>query len=181
MLVLLSFSMNILFVLFAGWASLRHFKRSEREPLGARLLTLATVAGTALNGWLALRHPWPGDLEAAIALLLTLAAFAVFFAAVRASRDGGLSLAFSDATPVAVVGHGIYSVVRHPFYSSYILYWLSWLPLSSFDPLSCLIAVGMISSYVVAARKEERLLSGRLGPSYGALVDRTWRFVPGVY
>lgn len=181
MLVLVSFSLNLLFVLLVAWASLRHFRRSEREPLGARLLTLATAAGTAFNGWLALRHPRPSDLEAAIALLLTLAAFAVFVAAVKASRDGGFALAFSDATPGAVVDHGIYAVMRHPFYASYILYWLSWLPLSSLDPLSCLVAGGMIAAYSVAAHREERLLLQRLGERYAALMGRSWRFMPGVY
>lgn len=181
MLFLISIILNILFLLVGAWASVRHFHRKEREPTGASLLTLATVLGTAFNAWLTLRHPRPTDFEAVIAIALSLAALGVFWAAIRATRLGGLSLAFSERTPSTIVDAGIYRVVRHPFYSSYILYWLSWLPLSSFDPMSCVVAVGMIAAYTLAARKEEQLLSARIGQPYSALMQRTWRFVPGVH
>jgi len=181
MLFTIAIALDAVFLALGAWASLKHFARNEREPRGASLLTAATVLGTALNAWLALRHPKPTDLEAALSIILVLAALAVFAAAIRATRLGGLSLAFSDATPGAVIESGIYGVIRHPFYTSYILYWLNWLPLSSFDPLSCVVAVAMIAAYTVAARKEERLLTARLGSPYTGLMQRTWRFLPGVH
>ncbi|MBX9863445.1 MAG: isoprenylcysteine carboxylmethyltransferase family protein [Hyphomicrobium sp.] len=181
MLFTLAIALNGLFLALGAWASLRHFARTEREPRGASLLTAATVLGTALNVWLALRHPDPTPLEIAVSIALMLVALAVFAAAIRATRLGGLSLAFSDATPGAVVETGIYGVIRHPFYTSYILYWLNWLPLSAFDPLSCGVAVAMIAAYTAAARKEERLLTSRLGSPYAGLMQRTWRFLPGVH
>lgn len=181
MLFTLGIALNALFLGFGAWASLNHFARNEREPRGASLLTIATVLGTAFNAWLALRHSLPTDIEVALSMILVLAALAVFAAAVRATRLGGLSLAFSNLTPSAVIESGIYGVIRHPFYASYILYWLNWLPLSSFDPLSCVVAVAMIAAYTVAARKEERLLTSRLGTPYSGLMQRTWRFLPGVH
>jgi protein-S-isoprenylcysteine O-methyltransferase Ste14 len=181
MIFTIAIALNGFFLALGAWASLKHFARTEREPRGASLLTAATVLGTALNVWLAFRHAKPTDIEAALAIVVMVVALAIFAAAIRATRLGGLSLAFSDATPGAVVESGIYGVIRHPFYASYILYWLNWLPLSSFDPLSCLVAVAMIAAYTVAARKEERLLTSRLGSSYAGLMQRTWRFLPGVH
>lgn len=181
MLVSIALVLNILFLAAGAWASARHFARKEREPTGATLLTIATVSGTGLNVWHAIWHPNTVGLDADLAIGISLIAFIVFFAAIRATRDGGLSLAFSDRTPDLVIDRGIYRVIRHPFYASYILYWVSWLPLTSLDPVACLIAAIMIVAYTLAALKEERLLSARFGPRYSALERRTWRFIPGIY
>jgi protein-S-isoprenylcysteine O-methyltransferase Ste14 len=181
MLFSIAVALNGLFLTLCAWASFKHFSRNECEPRGASLLTIATVVGTAFNLWLTFRHSLPTELEAALAIVLVLAAITIFVAAIRATRLGGLSLAFSDRTPGAVIDRGIYGVIRHPFYTSYILYWLNWLPLSSFDALSCAVAVAMISAYTIAAWKEEQLLTARLGSPYSGLMQRTWRFVPGVY
>lgn len=177
----LDLALNLIFLAAGAWASARHFARDEREPAGATLLTLATVVGTALNVWHTLRHPNTVRLDADLAIGISLAAFVVFFAAIRATRRRGLSLAFSDRTPGAVIHGGIYRVIRHPFYASYILYWLSWLPLTSLDPVACVMAAIMIVAYKLAAEKEERLLTARLGQPYSALARRTWRFMPGVH
>ncbi len=181
MLVVFCLVINVLFLGAGAWASARHFARTEREPRGATVLTIATIAGTGLNLWHAIAHRDVAGLDADLAIAISLAAFILFFAAVYATRHGGLSLAFSDRTPDAVVDRGIYRVIRHPFYASYILYWLSWLPLTSFDPIALLVAAFMIAAYKLAAGKEERLLTARLGRNYSALAQRTWRFLPGVY
>lgn len=173
--------LNVLFVLTIAWASYGHFSRDEREPMGAKALALATAAGTLANVGLAYVDPRPGPLASAAAIVLSAVAFAVFFAAVHATRKGGLSLAFSERTPSAVIDSGIYGIVRHPFYTSYCLYWLSWVPLTNAAPLSVLIGGAMGAAYIVAARKEERLLTARLGQAYAALMRRTWRLVPGLH
>ena len=178
----LGLALNFVFLGAGAWASARHFTRSEREPTGATLLTIATVVGTALNVWHTLHHPdAAAGLDADVAIAISLAAFVLFFAAIHATRHQGLSLAFSDRTPGSVINGGIYNVIRHPFYASYILYWLSWLPLTSLDPVACALAALMIGAYTIAAGKEERLLVARLGPSYSTLMRRTWRFVPGIH
>lgn len=181
MLVAIGLVVNMLFLGAGAWASARHFARDEPEPHGATLLTIATIAGTGLNLWHAIAHRYDVGLDADLAIIFSLAAFVLFFAAVRATRHGGLSLAFSDRTPDVLVDRGIYRVIRHPFYASYILYWLSWLPLTSFDPIAFVMAGIMIAAYKFAARKEEHLLTARHGQSYETFAQRTWRFLPGVY
>lgn len=177
----LALCLKLLFVAVITWASYRHFARSEREPGGATALALATGVGTAVNVWLALAEPRPGPSGALIALSLTGLALVVFFAAVHATRNGGLFLAFSERTPPAIVDRGIYGIVRHPFYASYCLYWLAWVPLTAAHPVSIIIGAVMIAGYVAAVRKEERLLMLQQGTAYEALMRRTWRLLPGVY
>jgi protein-S-isoprenylcysteine O-methyltransferase Ste14 len=172
---------NLAFVAVITWASYRHFSREASEPRGAVLLSLATAAGTLLDVWLALGEPRAGLVASAASLVVTATAFAIFFAALGASRDGGLSLAFSDRTPDAVVDRGIYGVIRHPFYASYCLYWMSWAILANGHPLSIAICVAMVLAYVAAVRSEERLLAERLGQPYRLLMQRSWRLAPWIY
>lgn len=177
----LALILKLLFVALVTWASYRHFARSGREPAGATALALATGLGTGANVWFALEEPRAGVSSSLIAASLVILATAVFIAAVHATRNGGLSLAFSDRTPPAVIESGIYGVIRHPFYASYCLYWLAWVPLTAAHPVSIGIAVAMIAGYVAAVRKEERLLTKRLGDAYSSLMRRTWRLLPGIY
>lgn len=177
----LALTLNVAFFLAMVWSSYRHFQRVGREPTGASLLSMATVGGTVLNTWLALSLPTANTMALLIAVVLSATALMVFFAAIRETRAAAFSLAFSDTTPTAVVSSGVYGIVRHPFYSAYILYWLSWVALSGFHPAAALFCIGMIVAYVFAARKEERLLTTRLGDDYAKLIARTWRFIPGVH
>jgi len=179
--VVIGLVINFLFLGAGAWASARHFARGEHEPRGATLLTLATIAGTGLNLWRATAHKDDVGLDPDVAIAISIAAFLLFFAAVLATRHRGLSLAFSDRTPDVIVDRGIYRFIQHPFYASYILFWLSWLPLTSFDPVACVVAGIMIAAYKFAAGKEERLLAKRLGRRYSAFAEKTWRFLPGVY
>lgn len=173
--------LNLVFIATALWASYRHFDRDEAQPAGARALTLATGIGTVANIWFAYHSPRDADWANFAALTLAVLAFAVFLAALHATWKGGLSLAFSESTPPAVIDGGIYGVIRHPFYCAYCLYWLSWVPLTSLHPGAILVAGAMIASYIVAVRKEERHLIAGLGEAYRSLMRRTWRFLPGVH
>ncbi|PPC88317.1 MAG: hypothetical protein CTY31_03845 [Hyphomicrobium sp.] len=177
----LALTLNVAFFLAMVWSSYRHFQRVGREPLGASLLSMATVCGTVMDTWLALSLPTAPSWALLIAILLSVTALMVFFAAIRETRAAAFSLAFSDTTPGAVVSSGVYGVVRHPFYSAYILYWSSWVALTGIHPAAASFCIGMIVAYVFAARKEERLLMTRLDEEYANLITRTWRFIPGVH
>lgn len=177
----LALTLNVAFFLAMVWSSYRHFQRVGSEPLGASLLSMATVCGMVVNTWLALSRPTAPTWVLLIAIGLSATALMVFFAAIRETRAAAFSLAFSDTTPGAVVSSGVYGVVRHPFYSAYILYWSSWVALSGFHPAAGLFCIGMIVAYVFAARKEEALLTTRMGEAYAKLIARTWRFIPGVH
>lgn len=155
----------------------RHFNRKEKEPLGATFITVAAVVGTIANGVVWWRLAPAGGTAA---VLLIVPAFAIYVLAVRATSGQGFWRAFSSRTPPAVVDTGIYGHLRHPFYVSYMLYWLSWCALNRGHVLSLLIAAGMIGVYVAAALKEERLLTSNFGERYTRYVDVTRMFVPWI-
>ncbi len=177
----LALGLKLVFFAVMAWASYWHFQRRETEPKGATLLSLATVGGTVLNAWLSVQDPVVDSRLALIAAVMSALALTGFIAALLETRRSALSLAFSDRTPAAIVDSGIYGVVRHPFYAAYILYWTAWFVLTGFHFASGIILVGMAITYELAARKEERLLTARLGDDYARLMRRTRRFVPGIY
>ena len=155
----------------------RHFNRREKEPFGATFITVAAVLGTLTNVALWWRLPPAGG---ALALAMIALAIALYVLAVRASDGQGFWRAFSTRTPPDVVDTGIYRYLRHPFYVSYMIYWLSWCALNSYHLVSLLIAALMITVYVAAALKEERLLTSNFGERYIRYSHQTRMFVPWI-
>jgi protein-S-isoprenylcysteine O-methyltransferase Ste14 len=135
-----------------AWSVKAHFT-SPKTPDGAKIIS-AAVAVTGLLYMLALwRINQP--LSAQIAgLLLQLLSVALFWWAISASKKARLRFAFDKEAPASLLQDGPYAYVRHPFYTSYILFWTGWAVATwtpwAFPPLGFLIAV-----YVRAARDEE--------------------------
>lgn len=136
-----------------GWAYKGHFT-SDAMPRGAVLLTIIVVAAAFTNLWAL----WTGPLwvpAMVIGLALQLASVALFWLAIAASRTARLRLAFDPSLPRSVVKDGVYRFMRHPFYTSYVLFWIGWaIAAWSIWALAALIVV--VAIYVWAARMEER-------------------------
>lgn len=112
------------------------------------------------------------------ASLLTSGALLVYGCALGSHRIR-IPMWHQDATagPSKLVSSGVYSIVRHPFYSSYLL----------LMPASCLAAPTIpmlcIAAYCVlmlthTAVVEERELLRLFGAEYSEMMDRTGRFFP---
>lgn len=155
----------------------KHFNRREKEPFGATFITFAAVLGTLVNSVLWWRLPASSG-----GLALTMAALAIvlYVLAVRASHGRGFWRAFSTQTPSDLVETGIYSRLRHPFYTSYMIYWLSWCALNSWHIASVMIAAIMVAVYISAALKEERVLTSNFGERYMRYSHETRMFVPWI-
>ncbi|HKZ95460.1 MAG TPA: isoprenylcysteine carboxylmethyltransferase family protein [Hyphomicrobiaceae bacterium] len=169
-----------IFACFA-YATYTHFDRDEPTPRGATFVTIAASGGTLANVavWYAGARA-PAAMALFAALLELVSAF-VFWAAIASAPKQQLSLSFSDRTPPALVDSGIYAYIRNPLYTSYMIYWLSWVVLTRGHWVSGAFLVLMVGTYVVAALREERLLAARMGEAYRAYGARVKRFVPWVY
>ena len=80
-----------------------------------------------------------------------------------------------------LVTYGVYSRVRHPMYSSLLLYSIGQmlaLPNWVVGP-SYLVAFGLLFVFRVVA--EERMMRERFGDEYDQYIRRTKRLVPGVW
>lgn len=110
------------FFLATVWAVRFHFS-SQRPPLAFVALSLMSVASLGLYCDIVWRRP-PMDWRLYATLGLFVAAVGLFGAAVAASRAAKLRLIFDKSAPTDLVKSGPYAFIRHPFYTSYMLFWL---------------------------------------------------------
>ena len=168
-----------------GWAGKAHFA-SERMPPGAILIAVAALATGLL--FLFLTWAWQQPpIAAAGGLALQLLSLLLFRLAIAASRSAKLKLAFDEANPHGLVTEGPYRYVRHPFYASYLLFWIGW-AVALWHPVVMVPLAVIAAIYVRAAVMEEqkfartplaasyaeyRMRTGFLWPRLSALTPRT--------
>ena len=160
-----------------SWGVVAHFRR----PAGITPLTFAmgfSVTALTVAQVLRLRRIDPGVWATALALVGYAVSLALYLWAVRTTRTHRPSLAFSGDTPARLIADGPYRHVRHPFYASYVLYWLagsvalreSWL-------MPAMAAVAAL--YVLAALHEERTFErSPNAEAYHAYRRSTGMFLP---
>ena len=163
------------FLTFA-WAALTRFHTDGPMPFGMRLIGAVSLATMAVFIWSVCTMPlsrlWPA------APILSAASLASFVWTVRATRGARFAVAFTATKPSALVVSGPFRYVRHPFYASYIIFWFA----TCFATTSSAYWAGpaiLLTCYVVAARREECLMShGDLGAEYASYASRTCMFFP---
>ncbi len=137
-----------------GWGVVRFF----RKPSGPspRALTVAAL-GLGFSAWnaAALAASSAAPILAAAGITGHVLATLLFWSAIRACLRTPLTAIFETDVPVHLVRRGPYRWMRHPFYTSYTLFWLSsWI--ASGSTVSRLAALIMLAFYVQGAREEER-------------------------
>jgi protein-S-isoprenylcysteine O-methyltransferase Ste14 len=83
-----------------------------------------------------------------------------------------------DDTPAAIVTHGAYRHIRHPFYAAFLLTLLAAFVHSPHPVTLFALAYGCAILNATAAREEKRLAESPFGADYGAYMKRTGRFLP---
>src|SRR4051812_11607227 len=104
-----------------AWAGKGHFA-SPKMPRGAAMVSIAVIlcalANLVLTWWSPLPLP-----AVTCGVALELLSLVLFWQAIRASREARLLFAFDVNLPHSIVRTGPYRIVRHPFYTSYIMFW----------------------------------------------------------
>jgi len=112
----------------------------------------------------------------ASALVLYVVALGLFWWAVPQAARVRLNIAFTKATPVALLVEGPYAYVRHPFYASYLLYWVAGAFISGWLWTSVLV---MGWFYFTAMRQEEESFGlSPLAARYEAYRRKTGALLP---
>jgi protein-S-isoprenylcysteine O-methyltransferase Ste14 len=160
----------------AAWSARGHFS-SERVPLGSVVITIVVFITVVFNIYLLWAHAQP-LLPQAIGLAVMIAAIGLFFLTISASRNGRLRMAFDEGRPRALLQHGPYRYVRHPFYVAYIIFFAAF-ALSTWSAIAMGPTILLVLIYVLAARMEERLFAGtEMAAAYAAYRKRTGFFLP---
>ena len=159
-----------------SWGTLRHFRSVGPMPLGMRLIGTMSILAMAAFTWLVFSTPpsqlWP------VASLLSMGSLALFTWTVRTTRGAGFALAFAGAQSPRLLTHGPFHYVRHPFYTSYLIFWFATY-IATLSSLSFAGLIILLVCYMVAARNEERLISNsRLAASYALYTLKVGMFLP---
>lgn len=171
---------SISFFVCMAWAVRGHF--SGRAATGMQVATAVNAVAmvwflTGRWGVLAGRSfvaPW----REMATVVITLAAIALFWWAVATTRRTRLTLAFSNDQPTFLLDHGPYALVRHPFYTSYILFWVGAATDAS-SPLFWIVPIIVTILYVRAASIEEgKFVRSDLAMRYHDYRTRTGMLVP---
>ena len=158
------------------WAGKGHFA-SDKMPLGAMLISLVVLLTGVFFLYLTWAQAQPPAAQIT-GLALQLFSWWLFWRAIGASRAAKLRLAFDEEAPRGLVTEGPYRFVRHPFYTSYVMFWAGW-ALALWSAVSLLPLAIIITIYVVAARIEEQKFAGTpMAADYEAYRQRTGFFLP---
>lgn len=161
-----------------GWAMKKFFVAPAAMSSGMKLLSTAGlvffIAQLVRLGTSAHEHVgWLG-----VGAVMYAAALWLFWSAVRAARGASLGIAFSGKAPQALVLTGPYRWVRHPFYSTYALFWTAGV-IAAHDLFLVPTAAIMIAVYLRALREEESiLLEGPTAAAYRDYRRRTGALIP---
>lgn len=139
-------------------ATKQHFKPGK-YPLGMYVISLLSLVGISTL----MAYAFVGDLEyAALPLVMILIAFALFVWSVKHSKKTQLPLAFDKEVDVSgIITSGPWRYVRHPFYVSYVLFWLGC-AIATLSLASIVVFAALLFIYIYSAVKEEAAL--KAGP-----------------
>jgi protein-S-isoprenylcysteine O-methyltransferase Ste14 len=160
------------------WALRGHFV-SDRMSAGARTISVGAVLTCGIMTLLVWSQGQP-LLAQVVGAALMASSLLLFWGAVRASRAARLRFAFDDGMPQQLVSSGPYQRIRHPFYASYLVFWLGW-ALAAWSLLALLPVAIMACLYTIAARHEEALLiRSPLGADYASYRAQAGLFWPRI-
>ncbi|MFA5120671.1 isoprenylcysteine carboxylmethyltransferase family protein [Zavarzinia sp.] len=167
---------SLIFIAFTiGYVA--HFRRPEGTPWPMRVLAILSGATTAgvIAEITGTRATWPSFGFATVFLLASAALYGWTILTTRRSR---LSVAFSGDSPTFLLESGPYRLIRHPFYTAYLLYWIGGV-IAARQPLLIPAVALMAAGFGWAAMREERKFeSSPLGGHYAAYRRRAGMFLP---
>ncbi|PWR22167.1 methyltransferase family protein [Zavarzinia compransoris] len=167
---------SVIFLAFTiGYAL--HFRRPEGTPWPMRVL--AVLSGATTAGVIAEITDTRATWASFIAAGALLAASALLYGwAIATTRRQRLSLAFSKDAPAFLLVEGPYRLVRHPFYTAYLLYWIGGAIAAREAWLLLAVAVMAAGFAWAALREEGKFAASSLGGAYAAYRARTGMFLP---
>lgn len=159
-------------------AILWHFARpAEPSWLMRAVASLATLFGL-LQVMAMVSAPATSVTSWMVAFVLYGSALSLFSWAVRTTRGHRFPLAFTPTSPTMVLAEGPYRWVRHPFYASYLLYWVAGAcATQAWWMIVPVLVMGMLY-WCAAVQEETEFLQGDQAEAYRAYINRTGRFFP---
>ncbi len=160
------------------WAVKYHFQ-SDVMPVGMRAVSILSFTAFITFCFLVMNNSIDLFVQL-ISAILMLISLSLFLYSVRTTKSDSLALAFDSCLPVKVYAGGVYAWIRHPFYTSYIIFWTAAV-VATTSYVMAAFWLALLISYVVAALIEEkRFLCSALKGEYQAYLETTGMFLPRI-
>ena len=160
------------------WSVKFHFESGALEA-GAKLISAMVVTGAIIFTVLTWLNTQPVAVQL-LGLVLQGLALLLFWVTIRETRNASLLAVFTDKNPGSLVTSGPYRYIRHPFYSSYLLFWLGW-AIATANLLSLvLFAIMFLIYWRAAAQEEEKFAHTPMADEYASFKSGRTRFIPFV-
>ena len=159
-----------------AWAVRSHFV-GDKAPGAMKIILALSLIGIVVFLFAVWRTNVPNWRRAA-GFCLHLSAIVLFGWAVVTTRQNRPAIAFGRDRPARVFRSGPYSYIRHPFYTSYLLFWLGCAVATS-SLVTLIIFLSLAAIYTIAALGEQRDFSrSALHDEYAAYQKDTGFFWP---
>jgi protein-S-isoprenylcysteine O-methyltransferase Ste14 len=159
-----------------AWGLRRHFV-GDKTPGAVHVINALSVTAIAVFLFAVWETDAP-DWRRAAGFSFHLLAIVLFGSAILTTRRKRPALAFARDRPDHVFSSGAYAYIRHPFYTSYLLFWLGCTVATS-SLVLLILFLALAGLYTAAALGEERGFShSALHDEYEAYRKRTGFFWP---
>ena len=151
-----------------------------KAPPGVRVISTLVLLSAAFLSFLIFQYEQP-LLPQWIGLGLLVFSFILFMITIKESRSAQLLAAFDEKMPHGLLKTGPYSMVRHPFYISYIVFWIGW-AIAAWNIWAIAPVVAMYATYYKAAVEEEQKFAATpMASEYAEFIKTTGRFFPKLF
>ena len=170
---ILSASTTIPFLLFAS-AGIWHFGGSHK--FGTKIVSVTSILGY-VSAIYAIFIAGDIYIWSSLGVSLHLLSLFLFGWCVGTSGRKTLGLALNDASSGRLITVGPYALVRHPFYTSYIIFWVGN-AIIAVSIFTIIPAVLFIFLYIFTARREDKALAKLFADEYPSWHRNTGAFFP---
>ena len=161
-----------------GWAMSRGFVRPDGITVPMAIAAACGIQTACINLAALLWFNRQGLDRSLAGIALYLLAWLLFEASARAMKGNPLSFAFSSDPPVCLLRRGPYQLVRHPFYTSFLLAWAAGTVATGQHLLVIPLLVMFVIYNEAADMEEAKFAVSPLAGEYAAYRARTGKFLP---
>jgi protein-S-isoprenylcysteine O-methyltransferase Ste14 len=160
-----------------SWALRWHFETGGRIPNGMRLLSFFSLLSYATYVALLVGQGCEVTVWTTLGLVGFALSILLFWWTVMATKPYKLCVAYTDADPHVICTGGPYAHVRHPFYLSYITFWIGTALVAGRWQWAAVLILTLW--YIRMARGEERRFHlSALSPGYAIYREQTGMLLP---
>ena len=167
----------ICFISFV-WSGLALFTRPNGITISMRVISAFYILSMILHLNAIILAREINLVIGSMGLSLYITSLVLFWWAVKTTKDKPLSALSSHDLPNHILVTGPYKLIRHPFYTSYLLFWLAGVLLTNQLWLHIIFAIMLVLYYSAACREEAKFFSSPYSAEYKLYKQTTGMFLP---